>query len=61
MFLKHFRDPRVAGGLCREISAELALRGFVNERSAAFSAASIASMLHARQHARPLAPTRAPI
>jgi hypothetical protein len=32
----------------REISAELAMRGFMNERGNAFSAASISSMLEAR-------------
>ena len=45
--VRQLRRRRPKGGQrsLREISAELTLRGYVNERGAAFSAASISSML----------------
>jgi hypothetical protein len=42
------RRPKGGQRSLREISAELAMRGFMNERGNAFSAASISSMLEAR-------------
>ena len=47
------RKPKGGQRSLRDISAELTLRGFVNERGGPFAAASIAAMLAAR----PLVPT----
>jgi hypothetical protein len=43
------RRPKGGQRSLREISAELAARGFMNERGDAFSAASISSMLAGQQ------------
>ena len=55
--VRQLRRRRPKGGQrsLRDISAELADRGYVNERGRQFSAASIAAMLAAR----PLVPNRA--
>jgi hypothetical protein len=48
--VRHLRRRRPKGGQrsLRDISAELAQRGIMNERGKPFSAASISSMLEAR-------------
>jgi hypothetical protein len=50
--VRQLRRRRPKGGQrsLREISAELAARGFLNERANAFSATSIASMLGVATH-----------